>query len=128
MAPFVRRQYGDELYAVMREIKRLFDPDGRLSPGVLLNEDPARSLADLKPVQPVEAEVDRCVECGYCEPVCPSRDLTTTPRRRIVLRREIARARPLGQTPWSPSWSATTTTTRSRPARWMACARPPARC
>ncbi|HEX3905814.1 MAG TPA: (Fe-S)-binding protein, partial [Polyangia bacterium] len=32
-----------------------------------------------------------CVECGFCEPVCPSRDLTTTPRQRIVLRREIAR-------------------------------------
>ncbi|MCB0876123.1 MAG: (Fe-S)-binding protein, partial [Solirubrobacterales bacterium] len=31
------------------------------------------------------------VECGFCEPVCPSRDLTTTPRQRIVLRREMAR-------------------------------------
>jgi D-lactate dehydrogenase len=46
----------------------------------------------------VEEEVDRCVECGYCEPVCPSKDLTTTPRRRIVLRREIARARDQGDT------------------------------
>jgi D-lactate dehydrogenase len=40
--------------------------------------------------------VDRCVECGFCEPVCPSRDLTTTPRQRIVLRREIQRARDAG--------------------------------
>jgi D-lactate dehydrogenase len=31
------------------------------------------------------------VECGFCEPVCPSRWLTTTPRQRIVLRREMAR-------------------------------------
>lgn len=97
MAPYVRRQFGDELYAVMVETKRLFDPDGRLSPGVLIGEDPAAIVADLKLVQPVEEEVDSCVECGYCEPVCPSRDLTTTPRRRIVLRREIARARSLGQ-------------------------------
>ena len=37
-----------------------------------------------------------CVECGYCEPVCPSKDLTTTPRQRIVLRREIVRAREAG--------------------------------
>jgi len=34
---------------------------------------------------------DTCVECGFCEPVCPSRLLTTTPRQRIVLRREMAR-------------------------------------
>jgi D-lactate dehydrogenase len=33
--------------------------------------------------------VDRCIECGYCEHKCPSRDLTTTPRRRIVIRREL---------------------------------------
>lgn len=35
--------------------------------------------------------MNACVECGFCEPVCPSRNLTTTPRQRIVLRREIAR-------------------------------------
>ncbi|MES1169222.1 MAG: FAD-linked oxidase C-terminal domain-containing protein, partial [Leifsonia sp.] len=40
MAPFVSRQYGDELYAVMWEIKRLFDPAGMLNPGVLLSDDP----------------------------------------------------------------------------------------
>ncbi|WP_433363652.1 FAD-binding and (Fe-S)-binding domain-containing protein [Actinoplanes sp. CA-142083] len=93
MAPFVRRQYGDELYEVMLEIKRAFDPDNLLNPGVLLTDDPRAHLRHLKPVVTVEPEVDRCVECGYCEPVCPSRDLTTTPRQRIVLRRELAAAR-----------------------------------
>ena len=92
MAPFVRRQYGDELYEVMRRVKLLVDPDGILNPGVLLTDDPRAHLRDLKLAPPVEAEVDRCVECGYCEPVCPSRDLTLTPRERIVLRREISRA------------------------------------
>ncbi|MDZ5443118.1 FAD-binding and (Fe-S)-binding domain-containing protein [Micromonospora sp. 4G57] len=92
MAPYVRRQFGDELYAVMRELKTLCDPDGVLNPGVLLSDDPDVHLRHLKTVPTVEPEVDRCVECGYCEPVCPSRDLTTTPRQRIVLRREIAAA------------------------------------
>jgi D-lactate dehydrogenase len=48
-------------------------------------------LRNLKTTPPVEDSVTTCVECGFCEPVCPSRDLTTTPRQRIVLRREIAR-------------------------------------
>lgn len=99
MAPFVRRQYGDELYEVMVAVKRLLDPDGLLNPGILLNEDPGAHVDNLKSAPSVEPEVDRCVECGYCEPVCPSKDLTTTPRRRIVLRREIARAREAGETP-----------------------------
>jgi D-lactate dehydrogenase len=96
MAPFVRRQYGDELYAVMRELKALCDPAGTLNPGVLLTDDPGLHLRHLKIVPKVEPEVDRCVECGYCEPVCPSKDLTTTPRQRIVLRRELAVAEAAG--------------------------------
>ncbi|MER7276172.1 FAD-binding and (Fe-S)-binding domain-containing protein [Dactylosporangium sp. NPDC000244] len=92
MAPFVGRQYGDELFDVMLEVKRHCDPAGTLNPGVLLTDDPRAHLRHLKPVVTVEPEVDRCVECGYCEPVCPSRDLTTTPRQRIVLRREITAA------------------------------------
>ncbi len=96
MAPFVRRQYGDELYDVMREVKELFDPEGLLNPGVLLTDDADAHLRNLKLAPTVEAEVDRCVECGYCEPVCPSKDLTLTPRERIVLRREMQRAEHAG--------------------------------
>ena len=93
MAPFVERQVGPELYDVMRTLKRACDPAGILNPGVLLSDDPRIHVAHLKTTVPVEDEVTDCVECGYCEPVCPSRDLTTTPRQRIALRREIAAAR-----------------------------------
>ncbi|AZL11587.1 FAD-binding oxidoreductase [Brevibacterium aurantiacum] len=96
MAPFVRRQVGDDLYAVMKRVKELTDPQSLLNPGVLLSDDPKAHLRDLKTTPTTEEEVDRCVECGYCEPVCPSRDLTLTPRERIVLRREIARAEAAG--------------------------------
>jgi D-lactate dehydrogenase len=93
MAPFVRRQYGDELYDVMRQIKRLFDPAGMLNPGVLMDDDPKAHLRHIKSTPPVDDSVDRCVSCGYCEPVCPSRNLTLTPRQRIVTMRAIGQAR-----------------------------------
>ncbi|HEY5396389.1 MAG TPA: FAD-binding and (Fe-S)-binding domain-containing protein [Trebonia sp.] len=96
MAPYVRRQFGDDLYQVMVDLKRQLDPGMLLNPGVLLHEDPRAPLAHLKVTPTVEDEVDRCVECGYCEPVCPSKDLTITPRQRIVLRRERERARLAG--------------------------------
>jgi len=96
MAPYVHRQYGDELYEVMWEVKRLIDPGMTFNPGVLLSEDPKAHIRHLKTAPSVEVEVDRCVECGYCEPVCPSRDITLTPRERIVLRREMQRARDRG--------------------------------
>lgn len=96
MAPFVRRQYGDELYEVMQEIKRLIDPANLLNPGVLLAEEPLSYVQNLKVAPTVEEEVDRCVECGYCEPVCPSKDITLTPRQRIVLRREMVAAEQRG--------------------------------
>lgn len=96
MAPFVRRQYGDELYDVMVQLKRLVDPGGLLNPGIILNDDPTVYVRDLKTAPTVEQEVDRCVECGYCEPVCPSKDLTLTPRQRIVGRREITAAQARG--------------------------------
>ncbi len=89
MAPFVRRQYGDELYDVMVQIKRACDPKNTLNPGVIITEDDQAHLRDLKPAVLVDPHVDRCVECGYCEPVCPSRDVTTTPRQRIAVLRDI---------------------------------------
>ena len=54
-------------------------PRGTLNPGVLISDDADAHINHLKVAPTVEEEVDRCVERGYCEPVCPSKDLTTTP-------------------------------------------------
>ncbi|MGE5282735.1 MAG: FAD-binding and (Fe-S)-binding domain-containing protein [Chloroflexota bacterium] len=91
MAPYVEREWGEEATELMWRVKQLADPDGVLAPGVVLNRDPGVHLRNLKTTPPIEDTATTCVECGFCEPVCPSRNLTTTPRQRIALRREIAR-------------------------------------
>jgi D-lactate dehydrogenase len=93
MAPYVEREWGEKATELMWRLKRLADPDGVLSPDVLLSRDPGVHLRDLKTTPAIEdwGGATTCVECGFCEPVCPSRNLTTTPRQRIVLRREMAR-------------------------------------
>jgi D-lactate dehydrogenase len=99
MAPFVQREWGEKAYGVMRRIKTLFDPEKVLAPNVLLSDDPQIHLKKLKSTPQIEniSEASHCIECGFCEPVCPSRNVTTTPRQRIALRREMAR-----QEEWSP--------------------------
>src|SRR6185436_8294302 len=96
MAPFVELEWGRTATEMMWRIKGLADPDGVLGPGVVLNRDPGCHLEGLKTTPPIEEVATTCVECGFCEPVCPSRDLTTTPRQRIVLRRELQRAKAAG--------------------------------
>jgi D-lactate dehydrogenase len=91
MAPYVEREWGEKATELMWRVKELVDPDGVLAPGVMLNRDPGAHLRNLKTTPPIEESANTCVECGFCEPVCPSRNLTTTPRQRIVLRREMAR-------------------------------------
>jgi D-lactate dehydrogenase len=91
MAPFVEAEWGGAAFEIMVRVKSLVDPDGLLNPGVLVNHDPAAHLKDLKSLPEVEEEVDKCIECGFCESLCPSRDLTLTPRQRIVVRRAMER-------------------------------------
>ena len=96
MAPFVEREWGAAGYALMAEIKRLFDPEGLLNPGVIINGDRQAHLKNLKPLPAVDPLVDKCIECGFCEPKCPSHGLTLSPRQRIVGWREIARLEAAG--------------------------------
>jgi D-lactate dehydrogenase len=101
MAPYVEREWGERATAMMWRIKQLADPQGVLNPDSVLNRDPDVHLKHLKSQPPIEETATHCVECGFCEPVCPSRNATTTPRQRIVLRREMAR-----QEPGSPVYEA----------------------
>ena len=96
MAPFVETEWGSEAYAIMRDLKSLFDPDHMLNPGVMINPDPQSHVTHLKTMSLVSPEVDKCIECGFCESKCPSRRLTLTPRQRIVVQREVARMRLAG--------------------------------
>jgi D-lactate dehydrogenase len=91
MAPFVETEWGPEAYELMWRLKALIDPDGLLNPGVIVNGNPRAHLESLKSLPEVEEEVDRCIECGYCESRCPSRDLTLSPRQRIAVRRAMER-------------------------------------
>jgi D-lactate dehydrogenase len=91
MAPFVEREWGEKATEMMWRIKRLADPRGILGPGIVLNRAPGVHLRNLKSTPEIEAVATKCIECGFCEPVCPSRNVTTTPRQRIAVRREMAR-------------------------------------
>ena len=84
VAPFVELEWGRDAFRLMHEIKELFDPNGILNPGVILNEDPRAHLRNLKDLPAANPIVDKCTECGFCESHCPSHGLTTSPRQRTV--------------------------------------------
>jgi D-lactate dehydrogenase len=91
VAPYVEAEWGSEAYGIMKKLKQLVDPHNILNPDVIIPEDKNVHLKDLKWMPIVEEEVDKCVECGFCERRCPSRDYTMTPRQRISVRRSMQR-------------------------------------
>src|SRR5690606_13173902 len=99
IAPFVEAEWGAKAYAIMHRIKALFDPDGLLNPGVLLNSDDKVHIKHLKVMPPADELVELCIECGFCEPACPSDHTTVTPRQRIAVTRARARLRATGADP-----------------------------
>ncbi|MFI8872935.1 FAD-binding and (Fe-S)-binding domain-containing protein [Streptomyces sp. NPDC055243] len=94
IAPFLELEWGPKATELMWRTKQVIDPDGVLAPRIVLDRDPKAHLRGLKTIPKVELIADPCIECGFCEPTCPSEDLTTTPRQRIVLRREMMRQEP----------------------------------
>lgn len=88
MAAFVETEWGGPLYEIMWKVKSLTDPFNIMNPDVLLSRNKQIHMNDLKPMPTVHDEVDKCIECGFCERICPSRGLTLTPRQRIAVMRE----------------------------------------
>jgi D-lactate dehydrogenase len=99
MAPFVETEWGGEIYQIMKSVKETVDPHNLVNPGVIINADKQAHIKNLKELPQVEEEVDRCIECGFCEHKCPSRDITLTPRKRIVVRRELRKLKDKGYNP-----------------------------
>jgi D-lactate dehydrogenase len=97
MAPFVELEWGSDAYELMKEIKKIFDPHGLINPGVILNNDPKVHLKNFKFMPKTDDIIDKCIECGFCEPACPSNFLTITPRQRIVANRHMAMLRKEGK-------------------------------
>jgi D-lactate dehydrogenase len=91
MAPFVEKEWGAAAYEIMKRIKTIFDPTNKINPDVIINPDPKAHLKNLKPLPATHEIVDKCMECGFCEPHCVSEGLTLSPRQRIVIAREISR-------------------------------------
>ncbi len=98
MAPFVRVEWGDKAYQLMKDVKALFDPDNLFNPGVIFNDDPQCHISGLKPLPRIHPLVDRCIECGFCEVNCVACGYALSSRQRIVVSREIARLAEAGKT------------------------------
>ncbi|HKH59590.1 MAG TPA: FAD-binding and (Fe-S)-binding domain-containing protein [Flavitalea sp.] len=98
VSAFIEKEWGPEAYQVMKRLKNVVDPANLLNPGIVITEDKLTHVHNLKVMPTVEEEVDKCIECGFCEQSCPSRDLTLTPRRRIGVRRAMKRLEEAGDT------------------------------
>ena len=97
MAPFVKYEWGEAAFEVMKEVKNLFDPKNLINPGVIFNDDPECHIKNFKPLPLTNAHVDKCIECGFCEVNCLTCGFTLSSRQRIVIRREISRLRKSGE-------------------------------
>ncbi len=99
MAPFVELEWGKKAYALMKRLKKAFDAKSILNPDVIITENGLLFMEHIKDMHSVHEIVDRCMECGYCETECPSKELSFTARQRTAVNREMARLRATGENP-----------------------------
>ncbi|XDZ52760.1 FAD-binding and (Fe-S)-binding domain-containing protein [Neisseriaceae bacterium CLB008] len=99
IAPFVRTEWGDELYAIMCDLKTLLDPHNALNPDVIISSNERIHVSSLKDMPQANELIDHCMECGFCEPACPSNGLTLTPRQRITAYRYLSQLSRQGLSP-----------------------------
>ncbi|WP_035075154.1 FAD-binding and (Fe-S)-binding domain-containing protein [Maridesulfovibrio zosterae] len=104
IAPYVAREWGPEIYSMMKELKALLDPQGILNPGVILNDDPDGHFKGLKQPWGLHESVDRCNGCGFCDSVCPTKEVGFAPRQRIYVKRTIARLHEQGDSERADHW------------------------
>lgn len=97
MAPFVKKEWGEKAYEIMKEVKALFDPKNLINPGVIFNDDPECFIKHFKPMPVTNERVNKCIECGFCEVNCMSCGLTLSSRQRIIIQRELSRLRATGE-------------------------------
>lgn len=97
MAPFVRNEWGTTAWEYMRRLKDIFDPKRILNPGVIFNNNPNCYIVGMKPMPMTNPNVDRCIECGFCEVNCVSCGFALSARQRIVAQREISRLKATGE-------------------------------
>ena len=86
-AAYVRRQYGDAYYELLKRVKQLFDPHSILNPGKIISDDAevmtqhlrVDALAAATPFEPelhrepeaFRLEVEQCNGCGVCLATAP---------------------------------------------------------
>lgn len=99
MAPFVEKEWGTKAFSMMKRLKNILDPKGILNPGVIFNDDPECYVKNIKPLPISNRNINKCIECGFCEVNCVSCGLTLSARQRIVVQREISRLRETGENP-----------------------------
>ncbi len=97
VAPFVKREWGAKAYGIMKRLKALADPTGLLNPDVIITDNTDEFFENIKSLPAVWDGIDKCVECGFCESVCPSRIAALTPRQRIQASRKHTELLEAGQ-------------------------------